>query len=102
MREDREVHTSPPIPSEYSDFLEKLLERYDRLISFHVSRELSNCYTSVQSAIKLMFDDAADRVFPVDTRKDGIPSPGKALTWLAQWVLRPMHADETLFQRHWI
>jgi DegV family protein with EDD domain len=68
MREDREVHTSPPIPSEYTDYLEKLLERYDRLISFHVSQELSKCYTSVQGAIKLMFDDAADRVIPVDTR----------------------------------
>jgi DegV family protein with EDD domain len=68
LREDREVHTSPPIPSEYTDLLENLLERYDRLVSFHVSRELSNCYTSVQSAIRLMFDDAARRIVPVDTR----------------------------------
>lgn len=68
MREDREVHTSPPIPSEYTDFLEKLLDRYDRLLSFHVSQELSNCYTSVKGAFPLMFDDAADRVIPIDTR----------------------------------
>ena len=68
MRAEREVHTSPPIPSEYADLLEDLLTRYDRLISLHVSQELSNCYTSVQQAIKLMYDDAAERVLPIDTR----------------------------------
>lgn len=68
LREDRAVHTSPPIPSEYADIIGKLLERYDRLISFHVSQALSNCYTSVQSAIQLMFDDAAQRVTSIDTR----------------------------------
>ena len=68
LREDREVHTSPPIPSEYADVMEKLLERYDRLISFHVSQALSNCYTSVQSAVQLMFGDAAQRITSIDTR----------------------------------
>lgn len=68
LQEDREIHTSPPIPSEYADAMENLLERYDRLISFHVSQDLSNCYTSVQSAIPLMFDDAAQRVTSIDTR----------------------------------
>jgi DegV family protein with EDD domain len=68
MQAEREVHTSPPIPSEYADVLEDLLTRYDRLISLHVSQELSNCYTSVQQAIKLMYDDAGERVLPIDTR----------------------------------
>jgi len=68
MRADRDVHTSPPIPSEYADVLEKLLERYDRVLSFHVSKALSQCYTSVQRAIQLLFDDAAQRVIPIDTR----------------------------------
>jgi fatty acid-binding protein DegV len=48
--------------------MEDLLTRYDRLISLHVSQGLSNCFTSVQQAIKLMYDDAAERVFPIDTR----------------------------------
>ena len=68
LREDREVHTAPPVPSEYADVLEKLLKRYDRLITLHVSKALSNCYTSVQSAVQLMFDDAAQRVISIDTR----------------------------------
>ena len=68
MREDRDVSTSPPIPSEYADIMENLLQRYDRLISFHVSQELSNCYTSMLSAIRLLFDEAAERIIPVDTR----------------------------------
>jgi len=68
LREDREVHTAPPVPSEYAEVMENLLERYDRLITLHVSKDLSNCYTSVRSAVELMFDDAAQRVTAIDTR----------------------------------
>ncbi len=42
MKEEREVKTFPPLPSEYSDFYEKMANRYDHIISFHVSSDLSN------------------------------------------------------------
>ncbi|MGD9331051.1 MAG: DegV family protein [Desulfobacterales bacterium] len=76
MRADRDINILPPIPSEYVDRMEKLLRHYDRLISFHASRELSNSYISVQRALQLMFDDAAERITTVDTRTCTI---GKAL-----------------------
>lgn len=68
LQEGREVSTSPPLPIEYADLLEGLLEAYDHVISLHVSRELSNCFLSAQGAVQLMFDDAAARVTPIDTR----------------------------------
>ena len=97
MRAEREVHTSPPIPSEYADALEDLLTRYDRLISLHVSQELSNCYTSVQQAIKLMYDDAAERVLPIDTRTC---TAGQALIVkrVAEMLQREVALDELLHE----
>lgn len=97
MQEDRDVHTSPPIPSEYADVLEKLLDRYDRLLSFHVSKELSNCYTSVQRAIQLLFDDAARRVIPIDTRTCTV---GQALIVkrAAEMLQQGLPMDELLYE----
>lgn len=63
-----DVHTSPPLPTEYADFLERRLADYDRLLSLHVSKELSNCFVSAQAALQLMFADAAERITPIDTR----------------------------------
>jgi DegV family protein with EDD domain len=68
MRAGRDVSTAPPIPSEYTDIFETLLARYDRLISFHVSRQLSKCFVSAQSAIQLFFEETATRLKAVDTR----------------------------------
>jgi DegV family protein with EDD domain len=68
LREDRSVDTSPPLPIEYADVFEQLLEDCDHVLSFHVSSALSNCFASAQGAIQLMFDDAAERVTPIDTR----------------------------------
>lgn len=68
MQEEREVKTSPPIPSEYADLFEALLKRYDRLLCLHVSSELSHCYTAAQRALQIMFEDEARRVQCVDTR----------------------------------
>jgi DegV family protein with EDD domain len=95
LREDREVHTSPPMPSEYADILEKLLERSDRLISLHVSKALSNCCTSVQSAVQLMFDDAAQRITSIDTRTC---TAGQALIVIrvAEMLQRGLALDDVL------
>jgi DegV family protein with EDD domain len=68
MREGREVSTAPPIPSEYTDVFETLLTNYDRLISLHVSRQLSKCFVSAQSAVQLFFEETAARLKAVDTR----------------------------------
>ena len=68
MESDRDVKTSPPIPSEYADFFEALLKNYDYVLALHVSSELSNCYTAAQRALQIMFEDDSDRIISVDTR----------------------------------
>lgn len=68
LQAERDVQTAPPVPSEYADILERLLEDYDHLLSFHVSKELSNCFSSAQAGLQLLFEDAAQRVTPIDTR----------------------------------
>lgn len=68
MESERNVKTSPPIPSEYADLFEALLKKYDFLLALHVSSELSNCYTAAQQALQIMFEDESDRIISVDTR----------------------------------
>ncbi|MGD9096931.1 MAG: DegV family protein [Desulfobacterales bacterium] len=68
MASERDVKTSPPIPSEYADLFEALLRKYDHLLALHVSSELSNCYTAAQQALQIMFEDESARVVCVDTR----------------------------------
>jgi len=76
MKEEREVKTFPPLPSEYSDFYEKIANRYDHIISFHVSSDLSNSFKSATNSIKVLFDDIPDKITHVDTRN---VSAGQAL-----------------------
>ncbi len=68
LESERDVKTSPPIPSEYADLFEALLKRYDHLLALHVSSELSNCYTAAQRALQIMFEDESSRILSVDTR----------------------------------
>ena len=68
MESDRDVKTSPPIPSEYAEFFEALLKNYDYVLALHVSSELSNCFTAAQRALQIMFEDDSDRIISVDTR----------------------------------
>ncbi len=68
MASDRDIKTTPPIPSEYADLFEALLKNYDYLLALHVSSELSNCYTAAQRALQIMFEDDSARIISVDTR----------------------------------
>jgi len=56
MKIKLEVKTAPPMPGEYSYVYERLLtkEKYDKVVSFHVSDNLSNCYKSAKNSLKLL------------------------------------------------
>ncbi len=76
LAEGREVKTAPPFPSEYSDCYERMAEQYDHVLSFHVSADLSNCYQSAVSSVKILFDDVAEKITLIDTRSVSV---GQAL-----------------------
>ncbi len=70
MKNKSEVKTAPPVPSEYSDLYERLFkdEKYDKVISFHVSNHLSNCYKSAKNSLKLLDDQLAKNIKIIDTK----------------------------------
>jgi len=68
LRKKREVFTKPFFPHECADFFEDLLDRYDRVVSFHLSTELSGNYNSAIAALNLMFEDEARRIKVMDLR----------------------------------
>lgn len=68
LNEDRDVKTAPPFPSEYSDFYEKMAGKYDRILSFHVSSDLSDCYKSANNSMRILSDKAAEKITLIDTR----------------------------------
>lgn len=76
LNEDRDVKTAPPFPSEYSDFYEKMAGKYDRILSFHVSSDLSDCYKSANNSMKILSDKAAEKITLIDTRNVSV---GQAL-----------------------
>ena len=50
MQRKKDVSTKPFYPFECADFYEKLLGKYDKIVSFHLSTELSGCYKSAVNA----------------------------------------------------
>ena len=68
LKQKRDVFTKPFYPHECADFFESLLEQYDRLVSFHLSTELSGNYNSAVAALNLMFEDEAQRIKVMDLR----------------------------------
>lgn len=67
LEEGRDVATSPPTPAEYADFFDNLLQKFDVVLSFHISDRLSGCYKSAQSALNLMDEKDAERIRLIDT-----------------------------------
>lgn len=67
LTEGRDVVTSPPTPAEYADCYEKLLKKFDIVLSFHISDLLSGCFKSAKSALNLMDPKDAERIHLVDT-----------------------------------
>ena len=66
LKQRRDVYTKPFYPHECADVFEDLLERYDRVVSFHLSTELSGNYNSAIAALNLMFEDEARRIKVMD------------------------------------
>ncbi len=76
MKTGCDMTTRAPAPASYADHFEKLLQKYDFIISFHISSELSDCYVSAKSALRLLSDKDMDRVKLIDTKNISI---GQAL-----------------------
>jgi DegV family protein with EDD domain len=72
LHRQRSVKTAPPFPGEYSELYEKLAQRYEHIVSFHMSSELSDCYRSALNAIRIVPEELACRITPIDTRNAGI------------------------------
>lgn len=70
LKNKLDVKTAPPLPGEYSDLYERLFknEEYEKIISFHVSNELSNCYKSAKNSLSLLDDRMARNIKIIDTR----------------------------------
>lgn len=72
MKMGCEISTRAPAPATYADYFENLLQQYDYLVSFHVSSELSECFTSADNGLKLLGESAARRIKLIDTRNISI------------------------------
>jgi len=66
MLKNKDVSTKPFFPFECADYYERLLGKYDKIVSFHLSTELSGCYKSAVNAHKLLFSDDAERIKILD------------------------------------
>jgi len=62
-----DVKTAPPFPGEYAAMYEKLLQEYERVVSCHISSELSGCLTSASGARQFLKQNLAERVRLIDT-----------------------------------
>ncbi len=76
MKQGAEITTRAPAPASYADHFEKFLKKYDYIISFHVSSELSDCFQSAKSALRLLNDDLTKKIKIIDTKSISI---GQAL-----------------------
>lgn len=66
MQKNKAVFTKPFYPFECADYYERLLGKYDKIVSFHLSTELSGCYKSAVNAHNLLFSDDAERIKILD------------------------------------
>jgi fatty acid-binding protein DegV len=62
LRQHADIKTAPPFPGEYSQVYEAAAKKYDEIYSFHVSTELSNCYTCAQNSLDILPKSVAEKV----------------------------------------
>lgn len=67
LKNKRDVSTSPLLPNEFADIFENLTDRYDHLISLHISSKLSGNFASAKNSLRLLYPDQADRITLIDT-----------------------------------
>ena len=89
LKKHREVYTKPFFPVECADFFEDLLDRYDQIVSFHLSTHLSGNFQSATNARPLMFQEDADRVTVLD-----LGSVSISLAMLVQKAVALMQSDK--------
>ena len=66
LKEKCTVYTKPFLPGECADLYDRLLEKYERVVSFHLSTHLSANYRSAVNARKLLFEEDAERLSVID------------------------------------
>ncbi|MCF8036587.1 MAG: DegV family protein [Desulfobacteraceae bacterium] len=66
LKKKKEVYTTPFYPYECTKLFDSLLQRYDEVVSLHLSREISGNYKSAWSAREFMGDQDAQRVHILD------------------------------------
>jgi len=96
MKNKSDVKTAPPIPGEYSDLYERLFtkEKYDKIVSFHVSNNLSNCHTSAKNSLNLLDEKIAKNIKIIDTKNATV---GQALiVKRAVEIVNKYHIFDTL------
>jgi len=91
LKQKRDIFTRPFYPHECADLFEKLLLRYDRLVSFHLSTELSGNYNSAVAALNLMFEDEARRIKVMDLRGVSV-----SLGLVVKKAVELLHEDDDL------
>ncbi|MGE4517971.1 MAG: DegV family protein [Desulfobacteraceae bacterium] len=72
MKNNHHVFTRPAAPAEYADFYEKLLEKYDYILSFQVASNLSECFQSAKSSLNLLPPESSKKIKIIDTRSTSI------------------------------
>jgi len=72
MKNNSNVFTRPAAPAEYADLYEKLLKKYDYLLSFHVASKLSECYQSAKSSLNLIPFESAKKIKIFNTKSISI------------------------------
>ena len=91
LKQRRDVYTKPFYPHECADIFEALLDRYDRVVSFHLSTELSGNYKSALAALNLMFEDEARRIKVMDLRGVSI-----SMGLVVKKAVELLHEDDCL------
>jgi DegV family protein with EDD domain len=67
LKRKKDIYTKPFYPAECADLYERMLKRYDHLVSFHLSTHMSKCYKSAVAALNLLRPEDARRVTILDT-----------------------------------
>ncbi|MFW6283793.1 MAG: DegV family protein [Desulfosalsimonas sp.] len=66
LRKKKEVYTTPFYPFECTQLYDRLLQKYDEVVSFHLSKHISGNYKSACAARQFMGEKDAARVHILD------------------------------------
>jgi DegV family protein with EDD domain len=72
LRQHADIKTAPPFPGEYSQVYEAAAEKYDKIYSFHVSTELSNCYTCARNSLDMLPKSVTEKVTLINSKNVSI------------------------------